>query len=144
VQLKFNEAIKRILDRLAPDLIEQTRTRVLGASVETLEDIRRVPKRLAGFGPEAAEISRSLKQFLYRRLYDNPVIVEEREPSVDALEYLFRHYLSDPQVMPPHFARQAQQEPPYRVVCDYIAGMTDDYLLRQYRSLVAQSGHGRA
>jgi dGTPase len=134
-QLKFNEAIKRILDRLATDLIEQTRTRVLRSGVQTVDEVRRAPERLAGFGPDSADITRVLKSFLYRRLYNNEAIVEEREPSVDALEHLFRHYMNHPNAMPHHFAKQTEHEPLHRVVCDYIAGMTDGYLLRQYHAL---------
>ena len=136
-QLKFNETIKRILDRLATDLIENTRAQVLASGAQSLAEIRQAPARFAGFSPEAAGLNAALKKFLYRRLYDNPAIVEERDRSVDALEYLFRHYLSHPQAMPPHYARMAEQEPAYRVVCDYIAGMTDDFLLRQYRAVAA-------
>jgi dGTPase len=134
-QLKLNEAIRRILDRLATDLIEATRARVVTSGANTLEDIQRAPRRLAGFSPAAGQESASIKSFLYRRLYDNPQIVEERDRSVEALEQLFQHYLDHPAAMPPFYARQAEREPRHRVVCDYIAGMTDDYLLRQHRSL---------
>jgi dGTPase len=55
---------------------------------------------------------------------------------VDALEFLFRHYLAHPETMPAYYTRQAEREPVYRVVCDYIAGMTDDFMLRQYRAIM--------
>jgi dGTPase len=135
-QLKFNEAIKRILDRLATDLIEHTRARVAASGAQSVAEIRRAPERFAGFSPPAAELNDALKRFLMRRLYDNPAIVEERNRSVDALEYLFRHYLSHPETMPPSYERLAEQETLHRAVCDYIAGMTDDFMLRQYRSLM--------
>ena len=94
--------------------------------------MRRHGARLAGFGPAASELDRSLKSFLYRRLYDNPVIVEERDRSVEALTELFDHYLRHPEAMPTQYVEQAQREPLHRVVCDYVAGMTDHYLLRQH------------
>ena len=133
---KFNEAIKRILDQLATDLIEHTRAQVLASGAQSVEEIRRAPARLAGFSPALAELSASLKQFLLRRLYQHPVIVEERERSVEALEQLFRHYLNHPETMPEYFSEQAKREPRHRVVCDYIAGMTDHFLLRQHQELV--------
>jgi dGTPase len=138
-QMKLNEAIRRILDRLATDLIEATRARVLASGASTLEDVRRAPERLAGFSPSAGQESASIKSFLYRRLYDNPQIVEERDRSVEALEQLFRHYLDHPAAMPPFYALQAEREPRHRVVCDY-TGMTDDYLLRQHRALAVPEG----
>jgi len=138
-QLKINETIKRILDRLATDLIENTRAAVFASSARDLEDIRRANKRLAGFGPDGADLNRALKEFLHRRLYDNPAIVEERVRSVEALTQLFEHYMRHPEAMPPQYAEQAMREPLHRVVCDYIAGMTDHFLLRQHQALLGAS-----
>jgi dGTPase len=136
-QLKFNETIRRILDRLASDLIEHTRAVILASGARSLAEVRQAPERFAGFSPEAAALNAALKKFLHRRLYDNPSIVEERDRSVDALEFLFRHYAAHPGAMPPHYARLAEREPVHRVVCDYIAGMTDDFMLRQYHVVAA-------
>ena len=140
---KFNEAIKRILDQLATDLIEHTREQIIASGAQSVEEIRQATARLAGFSPALAGLSASLKQFLLRRLYNHPVIVEERERSVQALEQLFRHYLSHPEAMPEYFSDQAKREPRYRVVCDYIAGMTDHFLLRQNQEL-ARAGASHA
>ena len=134
-QLKLNEAIRlAILDRLATDLIEATREWVITNGARTRGHPARAPGGLQDSSPAAGQESASIKSFLYRRLYDNPQIVEERDRSVEALEQLFQHYLDHPAAMPPFYARQAEREPRHRVVCDYIAGMTDDYLLRQHRA----------
>jgi len=130
-KLKFNEALKRVLDHLATDLIEHTRAAVQASGVATVEDIRSQPKRLAGFSAAVGEQNAGLKRFLYARLYSQPAIAEDRDRSVDALEALFRFYLEHPERMPAFYAEQAQREARYRVVCDYIAGMTDHFLLRQ-------------
>jgi dGTPase len=135
-KLMFNESLKLVLDRLVTDLITATRERVSEAGVASVEDIRRTPSRLAGFSAEAARLNGELKRFLFTHLYDNPAIVEDRERSVDALEELFRYYLQDPAAMPPYYAELAHHEPAHRVVCDYIAGMTDHFLLRQHRELI--------
>ena len=141
-KLKFNEALKLVLDRLATDLIENTREQILASGVASVEDVRRAPMRLAGFSPAGARQNAELKKFLYARLYDSPTLVEERERSVDALENLFRYYLEHPEAMPKYYFEQAQREPRHRVVCDYIAGMTDHFLLRQHRELLgAPAGH---
>lgn len=135
-KLKFNEALKRVLDLLATDLIETTRRRIRDSGVDSVEDVRRHPERLAAFTPAMAKHNAELKRFLFRRLYDHPGIVEERERSVEALEQLFRFYLDRPQAMPPYYAEMARREPRHRVVCDYIAGMTDRFLLDQHRELL--------
>jgi dGTPase len=135
-KLKIGETIKRVLDYLATDLIEHTRERILASGAKNTDDIRRLPHRLAGFSPDVAKVNDELKRFLYRRLYDHPAIVEERDRSVNALEQLFRYYLAHPESLPEYYFELATREPPHRVVCDYIAGMTDHFLLRQHRELV--------
>jgi dGTPase len=136
IKVKIGETIKRLLDYLATDLIEQTQERVSASGAKDSEEIRRLPKRLAGFSPEVAKSNAELKKFLYRRLYDHPTIVEERDRSVNALEQLFRYYLAHPETMPEYYFELVAREPRHRVVCDYIAGMTDHFLLRQHRELV--------
>jgi len=135
-KLKFNEALKRVLDRLATDLIENTQKRIAQAGVKTIEDVRAAPERLAGFGAEMRQANAELKRFLYTRLYDHPAIVEDRERSVACLEELFRYYFERPEKMPPYYYEQSQTAPRHVVVCDYIAGMTDHFLLRQHRELI--------
>ena len=136
IKVKIGETIKRLLEYLATDLIEQTRGQVSASGAKDTEDIRQLPKRLAGFSPEVAKSNKELRRFLYRRLYDHPTIVEERDRSVNALEQLFRYYLAHPESMPEYYFELAAREPRHRVVCDYIAGMTDHFLLRQHQELV--------
>ena len=135
-KLKIGEMIKRLLDQLATDLIEHTQRQVLESGAKRADDIRRLPRRLAEFSPPMAEVNRTLKEFLHRHLYDHSAIVEERERSVDALEALFHYYLAHTESLPEYYFELAAREPPHRVVCDYIAGMTDHFLLRQHGELV--------
>jgi dGTPase len=138
-QLKFNEALKRVLDYLATDLVENTQKQVQESGAETIEDIRKHPKRLARFSGDGANAAASLKRFLNARLYSNAAIAEEREHSVEALDSLFMLFLENPGRMPPGYVEQTKREPLHRVVCDYIAGMTDQFLLRQHRELVGSA-----
>ncbi len=135
-QLKFNEALKRVLDRLATDLIENTRREVEASGVENVEDVRRQAERLAGFSQQAGRDNASLKKFLNQHLYSDPAIAEDRDRSVAALDALFCFYLDHPDRMPRYHADLAQHEARHQVVCDYIAGMTDHFLLRQCRELL--------
>jgi dGTPase len=135
-RLKFNESLKRVLDLLATDLIETTHTRAAQSEVQSVEDIRRQPHRLAGFSPSVAKLNGELKRFLFVRLYSQPSIVEERDRSVAALDALFSYFLDDPKRLPLQYAELAQQHPLHRVICDYIAGMTDHFLLRQCHELL--------
>jgi dGTPase len=137
-KLKFNEALKHILDRLVTDLIETTRVEVASSGVQTVEDVRAAHERLAGFSEATARENAGLKKFLNARIYSQPAISEERDRSVAALDALFTFFMASPDRMPNQYAEQTQSRPPYRVVCDYIAGMTDHFLLRQHRDLLGE------
>jgi dGTPase len=143
-KLRFNETLKRLFDRLATDLIEHTRVEIAAAKVTSVEDVRRASRRLASFSGAMAEQDARLKKFLFAELYSNPAIMEDRERSVSALDELFTLYLEHPGRMPEAYAEQARREPPHRVVCDYIAGMTDHFLLRQHAEQCGVAKSSRA
>jgi dGTPase len=135
-KLKFNEALKRVLDRLATDLIENTRVELKASGAKSVEEIRRLPKRLALFSPHMAEQTGRLKRFLFSHLYSHPAIADDRTRSIAALDELFGFFLEHPERMPEHYALLAKEEPPHVVICDYVAGMTDHFLLRQCHELL--------
>lgn len=135
-KLKFNEALKQVLDQLATDLIENTQRQIDEAGLKSVEAVRHHPKRLVTFSPEAAKQNGVLKRFLFSRLYSEPVIAEDRDRSVAALDELFTFFLDHPERMPAQYAEQARHASRHRIVCDYIAGMTDHFLLRQRRELL--------
>jgi dGTPase len=132
-KLKFNDVIRNVVDLLASDLIFATRARLQDAGVASVDDVRRAAKRLAGFSEEIAQQNAALKRFLFAHIYDAPAITEDRDRSVRCLEELFLFYLESPGSMPETHEESARAEPRHLAVCDYIAGMTDDFLLRQHR-----------
>lgn len=131
-KLKFNETLKRVLDSLATDLIESTQQRVVASGASSTEDIRRAPERLAGFSSAAAAHNAALKRFLLKHIYNHPAITEDRDRSVRCLEKLFAYYLATQGSMPASYEELAETEARHVIVCDYIAGMTDHFLLRQH------------
>jgi dGTPase len=132
-KLKFNEALKQVLNFLVTDLIESTQGRVRDAGITLSEDIRRAPHRLAEFSKDGLKLSAELKRFLFAHVYSHPAITEDRDRSVRCLEQLFKHYYSSPASMPAAYEEAATQSSRAIVVCDYIAGMTDQFLLRQHQ-----------
>jgi len=138
-KLKVNEALKKMLDKFATDLIESTRAEAVNAGVRSVEDVRRHTKRLARFSMEVGEENQRLKKFLKSKLYEHPAIVEDREHSVRALDDLFQFYMANPCKMPDGYVQRTRNEPAHRVVCDYIAGMTDNFLLQQHKEHVSEA-----
>jgi len=132
-KLKFNEALRHVLDHLASDLITNTQRLVLEARVESPEDVRRAPARLARFSASARDQNALLKGFLFAHIYNHPLITEDCERSIRCLEELFVFYFHQPGTMPESYEAMVRDVPRHVVVCDYIAGMTDQFLLRQHQ-----------
>jgi dGTPase len=132
-QLKFNEALRHVLDSLATDLITNTQRLAREAEVQSVDDVRRAPSRLAGLSDSARAQNALLKSFLFTHVYNHPLITEDCDRSIRCLEELFGYYLQQPHSMPEAHEEMAREAPRHVVVCDYIAGMTDQFLLRQHR-----------
>jgi dGTPase len=131
-KLKFNEALKRLMDTLVTDVIDSTRARLNELGVRSVAQVRSRRRRLVGPQPRLARENRNLKEFLFRRLYSHPEVRAEREKIVKALEGLFKYFAAHPRSLPPTTFERTQREPIHRVVCDYLAGMTDHYLQERY------------
>jgi dGTPase len=135
-KLKFNEALKRLLDALVTDLIESTRRRLAGKRIDSLGQVRACRTRLVAPGRQMARENSKVKEFLYARLYSHPNVNAERKRLTGCIRSLFAYYLQHPRSLPTSYFDQSQHEPVHRVVCDYIAGMTDHYLLERHRKLL--------
>jgi len=131
-KLQFNEALKRAFDRLVSDLIANTRARVAAAGANSVEDIRRHAERLAAFSPQVEKERRQLKDFLYENLYFSPALEGEKDDAERIVGELFAHWMEEPDDLPRTYRQKAGQEPLPRVICDYIAGMTDPFISQQY------------
>jgi len=131
-KLVFNEAIKSIFDGFVGDLITNTARRVQAAGVHSVEDVRRQKERLAAFSAGVEEERRGLKAFLYENLYYSPALAAEKEDAERITGELFAHWMEEPDDLPRNYREKAAQEPLPRVVCDYIAGMTDPFIYQQY------------
>jgi dGTPase len=139
-KLVFNEALKRMLNALVDDLIGETTRRVLSANATTLEAIRRAPARLVAFSPEMEELRMEAKQFLYTHLYNAPELRREHEEPDRIIRTLFQAWVAHPEQMPSPHPEEISEEGAPRVVADYIAGMTDQYILTQYETTIAHNG----
>ena len=131
-KLQFNEALKRMLNRLADDLISQTRRNIKDAQIKTLDDVRAWPHRLVGLSTEVERDRREAKDFLYSNLYFSPALNPEKDDAERVIGDLFAFWMKQPEKLPSSYQEKAGQEPLARVVCDYIAGMTDNYIYEQY------------
>jgi dGTPase len=131
-RLKFNETLKRILNRFVDDLIKTTRKRVDEAGIQTLEDIRKYPRRLAAFSRAVEADRKQSKDFLYENLYFSPSLADEKDDAERVVTELFGFWMAHPESLPHNYQEKAKQESLPRVICDYIAGMTDHFIYEQH------------
>ncbi len=136
-KLKFNEALKRVLNRFVTDLIDNTRQRVQEAGVSSLDELRNYPERLAGFSPEVEAERREAKSFLYEALYNCKSLEPEKRLAEKVVTEVFEHLIAHPEALPQSYRENVGKESLARVVCDYIAGMTDHYAVDLRKKLVA-------
>ncbi|HET9409348.1 MAG TPA: deoxyguanosinetriphosphate triphosphohydrolase [Candidatus Sulfotelmatobacter sp.] len=132
-KLQFNEALKRVLDRLVTDLIRNTQANIEAAGIRSVEDVRRHPYRLAGWSAEVDQERGQAKDFLYANLYFSPALAAEKDDAERTISDLFEFWTKNPGSLPHQYQEKAEEEPLPRVICDYIAGMTDNYIIEQHQ-----------
>ncbi len=133
---RFHEALRRLIDLSVTGLIEGTVAAAAASGVADFEEVRAYPGRLAQFSTETGETSRALKRFLFTRVYASDAVSGDRLLSMEHIAELFRFFLENPDRLPQPYAQQALDEPAHRVVCDYIAGMTDGFFHRTYEQML--------
>lgn len=129
-RLAVYEALRRMLDAFVTDLLNEVRSRVQALGATTLADTRRAPARIAGLSPQMEAARAAAKKFLYARLYNSPGMEELHAHAEEVVEGLFGTVMADPALMPEDHQAQIATEGLARTVADYIAGMTDSYILQ--------------
>jgi dGTPase len=131
-KLRFNETLKRMLNGFVDDLIRNTEKNIREAKIGSVEDVRRHPRRLLSFSAEVEKERGTTKEFLYAKLYFSATLQPEKEDAERVIRDLFGFWMAHPDSLPAAYQEKARREPLARVVCDYIAGMTDNYIYEQY------------
>lgn len=131
----IHETIRRMINMMAVDLIEQTRNNVAEAGIRSLDDVRVAP-RLVAYSPGLQPELRVLKTFLRENLYHHYQVLRMTDKARRIIQDLFRAFMNDPRLLPPQYQHMARADTP-RAIADYIAGMTDRYAMREHRRLFA-------
>ena len=112
------------------------------SGVRNVEGLRRHPGRIASFTPESSVANRELKRFLHCFVYSSEALATERRRSTAMIAELFGFLVEKPDRLPDHYLEQSAGQPVHRVVCDYIAGMTDGFFYRTYRQMLGPAPGG--
>ncbi len=134
-QIRKYQIIRALINTEVTDLITESEKRIGEFKIKTSEDAREVSQRIILFSQKLLEERKALKKFLFDNLYMHHKVVRMADKSRRFIRELFNVYLSNPEQLPPTSKGRLGAEGPHRVVCDYIAGMTDRYALDEYIKL---------
>jgi dGTPase len=134
-KLKFNAALKAVINRFVSDLIENTARRIHDSQLRCLEDVRRCRERIVAFSKDVDAERAECKRFLWDKLYCREELAGEKQDAERIVSELFEYWIEHPQALPASYREKAREDSLARVTCDYIAGMTDNFILDQYARL---------
>jgi dGTPase len=134
-RLMRHQTVRRIISRCTKDLVETTLKTVRDANMASVEDVRKAGRRLVGYSPDMARRVKELKEFLFTNLYRHYRVVRMGDKAGRVLRDLFLSYVGEPLQLPPHYQERIPRDGVHRVVCDYIAGMTDRFAVDEHRKL---------
>jgi dGTPase len=129
--------IRRLVGIEVTDVIATTSATLAAAEVTSLAALRALPHNAAGYSDEMERLNRELRQFLFQNFYRNYRVVRMAVKAERTLTHLFTAYVEHPNQLAPALLDKVQGDPEglHRVVCDYLAGMTDRYAIQEYRRL---------
>ena len=134
--------IRDIIDREVHDLVATSAESIAESGVQSADDVRRQTAPLIRYSDELAEANRALRKFLYQNVYYHPRVAEVNQRACEMLRRVFEAYLADPDRLGEGAMRRVEKEGLHRTVCDYIAGMTDRYVMEEY-ARISRSGGSR-
>ncbi|SEC31880.1 deoxyguanosinetriphosphate triphosphohydrolase family protein [Terriglobus roseus] len=128
----FHEALQVMQAELTADLITNTVRNVREHNLRSLAEVRACPHRVATFSPEYETQRREEKAYLYRVLYTCDFLEAEHHKAENVVTTLFHHFMRSPELLPSGYVEESATDGLPRVIADYIAGMTDNYILQQF------------
>lgn len=140
----FHDALQTMQKTLVLDLVYQTGENVRASGAQTLAEIRALPTRMAQLSAQAEAEREEEKRYLFDTLYTCPVLEREHTKAEAVVTELFDFWVREPEQLPESYLVEIESEGAPRVAADYIAGMTDNFILLQYAEARRYVRSGRA
>ncbi len=135
-----NEALRRFFGVMVEDVLRVTRDNLVDLDPQSAQDIRMAGRPMAQFSSDLWADLKQVRTFLFTRMYRAPSVVAMRKDVSAKVRALFPYFMEKPYLLPMEwqveFAHSPDEQTIARVVCDYIAGMTDRFALQQYEQLL--------
>ena len=127
--------VRCIIDDQVKDVVHQTEALLTAAGVKTADEVRLQPKPLVRYSPRRRALNLELRDYLYKNLYFNPEVHEPNRRAIRMLEELFWHFMKNTKQFGNSARKRARKDGWPRVVCDYLAGMTDRFAIQEHQRL---------
>src|SRR3954466_11280328 len=131
--------IGAIIDAQVRDVVTTSAAAIAQSGVQSADEVRRQPASLIRYSDARREANQELRRFLYKNVYYHPRVAEVNRRACEMLRAVFEAYIRDPALLGDAATRRIETEGLHRTVCDYIAGMTDRYLLEEFARLAARA-----
>lgn len=129
------QVIRKIINEQVGNLIKQTEQNIESFKISSPDDARKSEKPVASFSIEMQKEHNELKQFLKENMYGAYRLVRMEVKAGKVIRELFKAYDDRPDILPPHVQAKFDSQDKHRLICDYIAGMTDKFALEEYEKL---------
>ncbi|WP_420962345.1 deoxyguanosinetriphosphate triphosphohydrolase [Brucella sp. IR073] len=133
-----HELVRRQITIMVEDVIGQSQMNIAALQPASVEEVRGAGMALVTFSPDMARAEKELKRFLYKNLYFHEKVISARRSADRIVRDLFDAYMGDPNAMPGEWHEGLEKcETPVlaRRIADFLAGMTDNYAVREHRRL---------
>ena len=127
--------IRSLINLQVTDLIKETEKRIGAFKIKSKIDIKKANEKIALFSKEMLRLRKPLRELLMKKLYHHYRVVRMSNKAIRFIKELFKFYVENPQALPTAIQGKIGSQNVRRVVCDYIAGMTDRYALDEYKKL---------
>jgi dGTPase len=129
------QIIRYLINLQVTDLIEESKKNIAKNKIRSLADVRKSKIRIIGFSDRLKEQRLILRDFLLKNLYSHYRVSRMSNKAKRIIQELFNVYLANPEQLPPDYQAKIAKEGSHRVICDYIAGMTDRCAIEEYKKL---------
>ncbi len=130
-----HRVVRKLVGLMVTALVIETSRRIEQVGVQSVANVRQQPNVLVGFDAAASDLNKALKSFLFEKLYRHYRVIRMTSKAERVLTDLFKTYLNEPRMLPDGTRTWLDQYPLERVICNYIAGMTDRFALDEHARL---------
>jgi dGTPase len=127
--------IRELIGMNVTDVIHAAEDRLHSSNVRSAEEVQKLSYNVVTMSEDHVRRNRQLKDFLYKNLYRNYRVLRMQMKAEKTITDLFQAYIANPSILPPHILARADNRKQERVICDYIAGMTDRYASEEHMKL---------